>query len=740
MEYEIFYAKISTSEKLPDRFLNCQEKTTGDLAKAYMGKVYTLVEILSPWLVSTQVGQKIISTFTQSYYQGGSTSDLVNFEEALKKTNEALAQITQNGETAWIGNLNAILAAVVENKLHLAQTGKAEAYIFRDGKVNHVTYGLDKSNIDPHPLKTFSNVTSGEIKAQDKILIANPELLKHLDLESLRQIITLNSPNEAALQIAKILKKKKVKTVNLMILDLATAEEASRRLTSAAPNNIQLDKPLESIWANIGKFWRQMLQPILKFLGNRTKTAGEKSLKFTQNYLETLKSRRAHEPIKKRDIFQKEFIDNSESEGLLKDEEIKYSPELNVHYYEQARQEKRRQDNKFFQAGRFIFSQMGYILRFIGRFIRQTLSDRRKRPYALIVLAIIIFISLGLIINNRSQRSKNRINLLEAQNILKEAETFQKEAKMAALSNDQEKAKKLYGEAIDRAQTIVANPVTKQNALTVIEKSYTELDKLTATTRFKDLTPIASFAENAKAVFTSSGRAYIASDNEIAKITLNGGKPEKVATLPKNNGEFQFGTMSNSNIYLYTSSQKVYEFGLDSEKVNLLKIGDGSWETANAAAFYVGNLYLLDGIIGQIYKHPSGNQNFQKGEAYVNSPSIDIKNSRSLAIDGAIYVLKNNGEVIQLQKNKLQDFALKDLPTPYSKIENPTKIYTDSDTPSIYILDKARKRIVEFDKAGRYVHQYALPDNFEDIKDFTVSAKAKKIWLLNKGDLYEIAI
>ena len=253
MEYEIQYARLATTEKLPDRFLNAQVKSSSDLAKSSMGKVISLIEILTPWFPTAQIGQTIINIFFQKYYEGGSTSDLVNFEEALKKVNESLAQITQNGETDWIGNLNGILGVIVENKLHIAQTGKAEAYIFRDGKVNHLTFGLAQNGAEPHPLKTFSNITSGELKSLDKILIGNPELYQHLSIENIRQIITLNTPDEAILQIARILKKKRVNTVNVLIINLLSIEELAKQPVEDEEETVYLDRPLESIWAGAAR-------------------------------------------------------------------------------------------------------------------------------------------------------------------------------------------------------------------------------------------------------------------------------------------------------------------------------------------------------------------------------------------------------------------------------------------------------------------------------------------------------
>jgi len=733
MEYEIQYARLATTEKLPDRFLNAQVKSSSDLAKSSMGKVISLIEILTPWFPTAQIGQTIINIFFQKYYEGGSTSDLVNFEEALKKVNESLAQITQNGETDWIGNLNGILGVIVENKLHIAQTGKAEAYIFRDGKVNHLTFGLAQNGAEPHPLKTFSNITSGELKSLDKILIGNPELYQHLSIENIRQIITLNTPDEAILQIARILKKKRVNTVNVLIINLLSIEELAKQPVEDEEETVYLDRPLESIWAGAARVWNEIFSPILKFLGKGSKKVGGQTVSFTKNYLAKLsEKKKAQEPLRKKDLFDKEFMQENREEGLLKDEEIQYSPELNVHYYEEK---KKADENKFSKFLNTIWRNFKKAFNFIIGLAK----NRKTRAYFFIGLAIIILIILGLFINARRHRNQTQFNLTGAQSILKDAESANDQAKAAILSNDTEKAKQLLAEAISKAQQIENFPVVGQDAKNLLASAYADLDKLTSTTRFSSLNPLISIDDNVVASFVANNQGYLISKSDIYRGLISGGKPEKVASVPKNSGDFQFGVVMGKNIFLYTSSQKIFEYATDTGKIDLAKTNFDKWETANACASYGGNIYLLDGIIGQIYKHALSSDTFGASVTYINSPSIDIKNSDSLAIDGDVYVLKDS-DVLKFTKGKLQDFGLKDTPTPWSKIEKPIKIYTDGDTPSLYVLDGGQKRILEYDKDGHFIHQYALPDSFQDLHDFVVSPKAKKIWVVNKNALYEINI
>lgn len=742
MNYEIQFSKVTCSGKLTDRFLSSQHSKSPDLTKSSMGETFSLVEILSPWYNSAQIGQMIINNFSNAYYEGGSTSDLQNFELALKKINENLAQITQNGETEWIGNLSGILAAIVGDSLILSTAGKTEAYLFRDGKINHLTYGMT-DKVEVHPLKTFSNVISGSLKTKDKILITNKSLFENISLESIRQIITLNNPPEAAAQIAKLLRKAKVKNVNFFIVNLLSKESlADKPLKENLENIFYLDKSSDSVLTKVKSLWQTILSP----LGKVITAAGLsvfKSIKSVTKFKDKIKkpkkipTTRPNLDTNETDNFQREFMaKDSRDDHLLKDEEIKYSPELYVHYYQEK---KALKENKTGNKFKNILITIFKIFKKSFSWFLSLYTNKDKRKFFYIIVAAILILVIGLVIGFKG-KGKSSVGNLDSQKILDEAIATQKDGKNALSIGDPEKAKQKFVEAIGKAETIKTNSIVSKDAQTVISTSYQELDKLTSTTRFNNLEPIISVSDNIKGFYITSGEAYLATETDIYKSSLLGGKPQKVATLPKNKGNFIAGTNFGTILYFYTSNQNLFEFDPSTDKLNQAQIAEDSrWETANAISNYVGSLYLLDGVLGQIYKHSSSKEVFQKGEEYISS-SNSLKQSLSLAIDGSVYVLKNDGTVLKFQRSKLQDFNLKNIPTPWDKITGPRKIYTDSDTPSLYILDTGQKRILELDKEGVFIRQYALPNNFDKITDFNVSVKSKKIWILNNNSIYEITI
>jgi len=746
MNYEIQFARVTNFGKLQDRFLTCQHLKSADLSKSSMGDIFVLMEILSPWFPTAQIGQMIINNFTKFYYQGGSTSDLLNFEEALKKVNESLAEVTQNGETDWIGNLNGILSVIIDNNLHLAVTGRMEGCIFRDGKLNHLTEDTQGGG-EVHPLKTFSNVISGELKAHDKILIANKDLFDQLPIESIRQIITLNNPSMAASQITKLLRKARVKNVNLIIIDLYLKDEISTETISPNPEEVfYLDKSSESVLNRLAPVWN-ILIPISKAIGTMFIKAFKGIGGLIKRKSVTLKEKDKlnaealpAETLETQDKFHKEFLSNQDRDNsLLKDEEINYSPDY-VHYYNMQKEKAKSQPflSNVEVIIRSISLKIWQILRSFFDWIWDIARDKNRRKYLYIGLAVILIVIIGLVISLRERSSK--VGNLEAQKILDEAISLEKQGESLISAGSDSEAKDKLSSAIEKALTIKNSPFMAKNAEEVMANAYKNLDKLTATTRYSDLTSLASLQEQTKGLVVISGDVFLYTDESIYKGSLLGGSPSKVASIPKGKGNFITAARADKIIYLYTSNQYMFEFNTVTSKLDQAKISESKWETANAISNYVGSMYLLDGVLGQIYKHTSSQDSFSVGSSYISPANINLKQAISMAIDGSVYVLKSNGQALKIQKSKLQDFSLKDTPSPWDKITEPVKIYTDSDTPSIYILDNGQKRILEYDKEGHFVHQYAFDNSLDKITDFSLSSKARKIWILVGGNIYEINI
>ncbi|HLB32456.1 MAG TPA: hypothetical protein VJL27_02785, partial [Patescibacteria group bacterium] len=237
----IQYTRLTHADKLPDRFITSQVYRPADPESQREGVIFSQIEILNPWLPATQIGQTIINTAIREYYRAGDTSELNNFEIALKKVNETLAQITQSGETEWIGRLNGVLILINNQEIHISQTGQTQAYLFRSTKVNHITEGMATSN-EPHPLKTFSNIMSGSLEEYDKIIIANPIVYETVPLEQIKEIVTASAPALAAEELAKILRRERKAAGEALILELTTKEDVASMPPEYKIDTVYIDR------------------------------------------------------------------------------------------------------------------------------------------------------------------------------------------------------------------------------------------------------------------------------------------------------------------------------------------------------------------------------------------------------------------------------------------------------------------------------------------------------------------
>lgn len=189
-----------------------------------------------------------------------------------------------------------------------------------------------------------------------------------------------------------------------------------------------------------------------------------------------------------------------------------------------------------------------------------------------------------------------------------------------------------------------------------------------------------------------------------------------------------------NEIILYSGNKnKLYKFNLKEKKAialnNLLTGGD-----IKDIHAYAGNIYVLDGKNNQIYAYKNAN-----GVKWLNDSTFDLSNAIDMVIDGNIYVLRNDGQILKFYRGGIKDFKLQEIKPVLS---GPTKIYTNFDSKFLYLLDPANKRILIFNKecensACALSSQY-ISESFNDLKDFAVDEKNKTIYLLNGNEVYKI--
>jgi serine/threonine protein phosphatase PrpC/type II secretory pathway pseudopilin PulG len=761
MAYEISFTRLTNSVRLTDRYLTVQVQKSTDPEKSSMGTIFALIEITNPWSFNSQIGQNIINTLIQEYYKQNDKDALSNFENALKKVNLNLSRITQEGETNWIGNLNAILAVVADDEIHLTQAGKAESFLFRDGHINPIaTSTVSKED---NPIKTFIDITSGKLNSNDKILLASSAMLDYLSKKELQDIITINNPYESSKAIAQFFKKENARHINSILIEATSKAERENTTLENQKDVVYLDqvnnlsmlsakskdytKKMAPIFATSKKSmvdaWKKLRAYFEKEISPRVKDGWKKTKEASKKSYDHLSTKTAPE-LKKRiapvsDKIKADLKKHSQTiiDKLQKKEEIEAEEPkkpYSVHYYEEK--PSASSGLSLFRTKLF-FSKAQRKLRDAWKWALN--KENRSILYVIIVIVLVVVLSLSIIELKKKQQSKNIEQ--EQSQILDSANNKFEEAKLAILYNEMDKAKGLLNDVITNATQIMKDyPSLKDKAEEIINKANVEFDKLTYTTRFTNPTLVANFSE-ANKIFNTNG-STIALNNTDSSIyyVKDGDKIVSTLTGSSNLGSaFSASGFDNAGaIYALTKANQLYKINSTSSAPEKVTPSSGVWENAIDISYFLDNLYLLDSTNGQIYKHAGSTDGFDAGTNYVDGSKIDIKGAVSFTVDGFVYVLKSDGSVIKMSLGIQQDFNLQNIPEPSSKITKAKKIWTNSEINSLYVLDD--NRVIEFNKDGKFTRQYAFSPEINNISDFFINHKDKKMWILNDKNVYQVEL
>ncbi len=167
---------------------------------------------------------------------------------------------------------------------------------------------------------------------------------------------------------------------------------------------------------------------------------------------------------------------------------------------------------------------------------------------------------------------------------------------------------------------------------------------------------------------------------------------------------------------------------------------DGSFKFAVDVASYSSRIYLLDPEEGEIWKYTRGTNSYGSALPYL-SEDIDISNAISMAIDGSVWLLNEDGSILRLLSGEKVDFNI--LKAPITSLEGASDIYTELEISQIYVLDPDRNRILIYDKSGRsnditYSQQYVFENLKGRLTDLYMDKDRNVLVISTTQALYEL--
>lgn len=634
----------------------------------------------------------IIAAVQKEYYRDPSRSPATSFELALHQANLILHDTAEAGTRDWMGHFHVAIGVLAGSQLHISVAGAGTVFLARKSVVTNISQGLSHFPITD-PLKTFSQVASGEVIARDTLFFTSSTFDSVFRSTDVGRFTLEHSASTIASRLEQLYLDQDHKVplsatvVTLLPQYIANPKQEAYTKRSAEPVT-QASTPIQPRTPLVVK--RTLPQQLFLFV----KIAWQALSHAIKNWI--WPSGKA--------------IVQASKQAKSKVHTISL-PKLSV---------------------------------------RSTMSGVRSLPISsklFAIIAIILLVALGasIILLRHKQASDQAIQAASEQ--LHQAQTKLEAAKTALIYDNQEQAKGLLSDAQTIADQLAKGSLYTKEVQTLEENIKTENDRIQKIFRADNTTShnLGTFSSviNGKPnrIFFVDGAIYTANPNTntIAKMTLDG-KATAVHQTTSGIGFITSGTMQ--------SSDKTILFNTDPIGLALFDTKDSTLSPQTITfpapkpvitdlAVFGNRLYIYDATQQNIFSYNKTLRGFVNASAWITDATANKSNIVSIAIDGNIYALSNDGKITKYFRGAPStDFAQ---PTVNPPLTTATRLYTTDTMQNLYLLDPQNKRVVVLSKKGALLRQIYI-DTASTLADVTISPDETHLYALDGANVIDVSL
>jgi len=732
------------------------EHIPNDIDERNHGAIYAVVNINAPAGSAEEIGELIIDTFHGEFYQDLGRDPITSFEAALARVNEELAEVTHQGNIAWLNNLHAVLAVISGDQIHMTQTGKAEAYMYRGGRSSHITHDLSGDNVNP--LRTFINIASGELVEGDKIAIVTPGVFFHVSKDELQKYVQEFQPKVAISHLADLLEENngEVHPNSILILEAITPEAASEETITELDDEVwitEAPKPVQTALEKSAPFAKKTLFYIKKYFGIVSAFAADTLWPKTTELVGKA-GKAAFKPIR-RNADEVAKITDPHHEKVLTDTEESIISEggkenledlaINETTNELVGRPEAINPNAIYikeisNKPKLLNIDLSSAKKATSRFGKRVFGFSKNRKsvlFAAIILVVVLTSGLLIAWNVRTGAEKQKL----AEASLTEAQSKYDIGNTQLSSGNKQQAASTLESALSISDGLKTNAKLKSQATALSDKIKIALDTAEGVIRAQATT----LADASQIVGSDTFGPYLIgtnlymiskSDASIASVSVSGGETSRVLDKPSLDGKVTAAAAIpvRSALVFLTDAGKIYEFDTKDVKLTQQTVA-GDFEKATSAASFSTNLYTLDGTAGKIYKRLKTSSGYAARTEYITDGST-VVGAVSLAIDSNVYAEMPNGEVTKYLGGKKQAYSLSNLSF---SIIAANMVFTDENTIGLYELEGNASRVIRFDAQGAFLNQY-ISDSFKNASGLYIDDASKTLYVASSGKLYKVSL
>lgn len=386
---------------------------------------------------------------------------------------------------------------------------------------------------------------------------------------------------------------------------------------------------------------------------------------------------------------------------------------------------------------------ISFIRNLSGRWTQnRLLTDRKKTTtlFIVVILALVLFWSVGLGFNRRKESELNR-KITRSRELISQKLDQAEETAFLNLSRSQV----LISEAKDELNNLrkaVGDPPSLKLRWASKKKEIAEIEKMIKEKESKILKKEEKQAEEVYDLTVDNKNAqglktYL-DENKMVILDKNQGIIYNLSLSKKSLDKLNNSLITSASLvakyqddtFFYVKGKGIYKVNQEI-KPKLIIENDSDWGKLTDIWIYNSNIYLLDTGKDGVYKYVAGEDKYGNKSSYFKSgEAVKLSEARSIAIDSSLYI--GFDDYIVKYTAGVRDEFKTAFPEENIKI---AKIFTNKNLEKVYAWDKNKGSIYILAKNGSYERQVNSPvfSKGNDLVIFENSA-----YVLVKEKIYKV--
>jgi len=196
------------------------------------------------------------------------------------------------------------------------------------------------------------------------------------------------------------------------------------------------------------------------------------------------------------------------------------------------------------------------------------------------------------------------------------------------------------------------------------------------------------------------------------------------------------GSRGTSNLMILESGGSLIQYDV-TKGLSVYAVKDAStWRKAQATGGYGGNFYVLDNLASTVLRYRPTARGYDEAPSAYLQTKVELASAVDMAIDGDVFVLMVNGQVIWLSGGRPQQFTLQGLDQAMSA---PVAIFTNDGSASLYVADPSNTRVVKLSKQGVMQKQFVFED-FARLRGVFADEKKLSLYVTSGNKLLHLVL